>query len=196
MLPTRCQLVAPMLFRSANPVSRHSVGPLLSRGGKGTLSSRQRSQSSCPWVSRSPLPRSIVLNPVCAQQPFGVATTSPPPPPPPAGQAAGDLLEGTGRLLQGGSQRLQDAVSGIQLSTNEAQLPFVSGVQPPVDIDAQEAATTAAQAIGTAAEAVGQAVQAALLPLDVFGGAWLLNLLFWGILGTLSYSVIVLAPRQ
>ena len=33
-------------------------------------------------------------------------------------------------------------------------------------------------------------------PLDVFGGAWFLDLMFWGILLTLSYSLIVLAPKQ
>lgn len=52
------------------------------------------------------------------------------------------------------------------------------------------------QALGDAAQGIIQAAQAAVAPLNVFGGAWFLNLLFWGILLTLSYSLIVLGPRQ
>ena len=52
------------------------------------------------------------------------------------------------------------------------------------------------QAAGSAAAGLAAAVQAALAPLDVFGGAWLLDALFWGILLVTAYSLVVLAPRQ
>lgn len=43
---------------------------------------------------------------------------------------------------------------------------------------------------------MAQGAQAALAPLDVFSGSVFLDLLFWGVLLTISYSLIVLAPRQ
>jgi hypothetical protein len=52
------------------------------------------------------------------------------------------------------------------------------------------------QAAYKIAEALAPATHAVFGPLDVFGGAWLLDLMFWGILLTLSYSLIVLAPKQ
>lgn len=54
----------------------------------------------------------------------------------------------------------------------------------------------ALQAAGEAAEALQQAAAAAVQPLDVFGGNWLLNLLFVGVMLTFAYCLVVLAPRQ
>lgn len=51
------------------------------------------------------------------------------------------------------------------------------------------------QAVGAAAQAVAEAAQRAVAPLDVFGSG-LLDLLFWGCMLVIAYSVIVLGPRQ
>lgn len=69
---------------------------------------------------------------VRAQQPSGAALAAPP-------TAGAELLAGAERLLQTGSQRLQTAVDGLQL-------PSMSGLQLPTDVDAQQAAGTAGQA--------------------------------------------------
>jgi hypothetical protein len=48
----------------------------------------------------------------------------------------------------------------------------------------------------TAAGAAGSLLQGLASPFQLFEGAWLLNLLFFGVLGLLAYSLLVLAPRQ
>lgn len=48
---------------------------------------------------------------------------------------------------------------------------------------------------GKAAAALGAAWASAVAPFDVFDG-WLLNGLFFAILGLLTYSMLILAPKQ
>ena len=40
------------------------------------------------------------------------------------------------------------------------------------------------------------AVESAVAPFDVFAGEWFLNVLLFGVVGVLSYSLLVVAPRQ
>jgi hypothetical protein len=54
----------------------------------------------------------------------------------------------------------------------------------------------APQAAAETVQLAGSALQAAAAPFDVFDGSWGLNILFFGILATLAYSLIVVAPRQ
>jgi hypothetical protein len=49
---------------------------------------------------------------------------------------------------------------------------------------------------GQAAGAAGSLLQGLASPFQLFEGAWLLNLLFFAVLGLLAYSLLVLAPRQ
>lgn len=51
------------------------------------------------------------------------------------------------------------------------------------------------QAVSAVAQGVAEAAQRAVAPLDVFGNG-LLDLLFWGCMLLIAYSVIVLGPRQ
>jgi len=46
------------------------------------------------------------------------------------------------------------------------------------------------------AAAVGAAWHSLISPFAVFGESWLLNVLFFGTLGLLAYSLLVLAPKQ
>lgn len=52
------------------------------------------------------------------------------------------------------------------------------------------------QAAGAAAEGLAQAAAGVATQLDVFGGNWLLDALFWGVLLVTAYSIAILAPRQ
>lgn len=49
---------------------------------------------------------------------------------------------------------------------------------------------------GQAAAAAGSLLAGLASPFQLFEGAWGLNLLFFGVLGLLAYSLVVLAPRQ
>ncbi|KAL4452397.1 hypothetical protein ABPG75_008059 [Micractinium tetrahymenae] len=92
------------------------------------------------------------------------------------------------------------AAAGLDLSSSQRMqslpdnlhLPQVDGLQRLADGDAGQAAM---QALGAAAQGVAAAAQRAVAPLDVFGSG-LLDLLFWGCLLLLAYSIIVLGPRQ
>lgn len=49
---------------------------------------------------------------------------------------------------------------------------------------------------GQAAGAAGSALAGLVSPFQLFEGGWLLNVLFFAVLGLLAYSLVVLAPRQ
>lgn len=52
------------------------------------------------------------------------------------------------------------------------------------------------QAAATAAAGLAAGLRAAVAPLDVFAGSWLLDLLFWGVLLGISFTVLVQGPKQ
>jgi ABC-type multidrug transport system permease subunit len=49
---------------------------------------------------------------------------------------------------------------------------------------------------GQAAGAAASALASLVSPFQLFEGGWLLNVLFFAVLGLLAYSLVVLAPRQ
>jgi hypothetical protein len=60
----------------------------------------------------------------------------------------------------------------------------------------QQLSSQATAAASAAAASASAAAASALSPFDVFGGSVWLNLLFFASLGLLSYSLLVLSPRQ